>query len=72
MAAQPVRALKPSVNLAIRLPHDYSVLLREIAKDLDLTISALIRRSVERYAATEIHPDLAKALADARTRALSA
>lgn len=72
MADQPARAVKASVHLTMRLPGDYALLLTGISKDLGLTHSAFIRRCVERFVATEVDPDLAKALAHARTRALSA
>ena len=66
MADQPVRAVKTSVHLTMRLPPDYALLVAGISRDLGLTQSAFVRRCVERFVANEVGPDIAKALVKAR------
>jgi hypothetical protein len=62
----------PSHLIAFRAPRDYAQLFAEISGRLGLSYSAFIRRSIEYFVATEVDPNLASALADARSNAFKA
>jgi predicted DNA-binding protein len=56
----------------MRLPPDYLTLLSGVSEGLGLTKAAFVRRCIERFVATEVDPDIAKAMAAARDRSLAA
>lgn len=58
-----------SVHIAFCAPRAYADIFADVSRRLGLSHSAFIRRCVEHFIATEVDPQLAGALAAARSSA---